>query len=98
MDGKFGRVLFLRSYANFINDELISDLASLPRNTLCALRQKLLMQPEPVAKNLALSLELFTEGSLDVFSKPTNIRTNSRILSYDISGLSLIHICLIGYS
>ena len=41
----------------------------------------------PVAKNLALSLELFTEGSLDVFSKPTNIRTNSRILSYDISSL-----------
>ena len=33
------------------------------------------------------SLELFTEGSLDVFSKPTNIRTNSRILSYDISSL-----------
>ena len=34
MDGKFGRVLFLRSYANFINDELISDLAALPRNLM----------------------------------------------------------------
>ena len=62
-------------------------LQGAPMPTLCELRQKLLMQPEPVAKNLALSLELFTEGSLDVFSKPTNIRTNSRILSYDISSL-----------
>ncbi len=62
-------------------------LQGAPMPTLCELRQKLLMQPEPVAKNLTLSLELFTEGSLDVFSKPTNIRTNSRILSYDISSL-----------
>lgn len=58
-----------------------------PMPTLCELRQKLLEQPEPVAKKLALSLELFTEGSMDVFSRPTNVKTDSRILSYDISGL-----------
>lgn len=58
-----------------------------PMPTLCELRQKLLEQPEPEAKNLALCLELFTTGSLNVFSKPTNVNTASCILSYDISGL-----------
>lgn len=52
--------------------------------TLIDLREKLLQQPEKEAKNLALSLELFTNGSLNVFSHETNVNTNSRIISYDI--------------
>lgn len=32
--------------------------------TLCTLREKLLEQPEPEAKQIALSLELYTTGSL----------------------------------
>lgn len=35
--------------------------------TLCTLRDMLLEQPEPEAKQIALSLELYTTGSLDIF-------------------------------
>ena len=52
--------------------------------TLISLREKLLEQPEKEASELALSLELFTNGSLNVFSHETNVDTNSRIISYDI--------------
>lgn len=52
--------------------------------TLIELREKLLEQPEKEAQELALSLELFTNGSLNVFAHETNVNTNSRIISYDI--------------
>ncbi len=52
--------------------------------TLMDLRSCLLEQPEKEAKDLALSLELFTNGSLNVFAHQTNVNTNSRIISYDI--------------
>lgn len=52
--------------------------------TLITLREKLLEQDEKEAHELALSLELFTNGSLNVFAHPTNVDTNSRIISYDI--------------
>lgn len=52
--------------------------------TLMTLREKLLEQPEREAHELALSLELFTNGSLNVFAHETNVNTNSRIISYDI--------------
>ncbi len=52
--------------------------------TLIDLRKKLLEQPEKEANELALSLELFTNGSLNVFAHETNVNTSSRIISYDI--------------
>ena len=52
--------------------------------TLITLREKLLEQEEKEAHELALSLELFTSGSLNVFAHPTNVDTNSRIISYNI--------------
>lgn len=52
--------------------------------TLMSLREKLLDQPESEAHELALSLELFTDGSLNVFAHETNVNTSSRIISYDI--------------
>lgn len=55
--------------------------------TLVTLRDKLLAQPEPEARAMALSLELFTSGSLDAFAHPTNVDTRSRILAYDIMDL-----------
>lgn len=62
-------------------------LAGAPMPTLCELRQKLLEQPEKEAEGLALAFERFTNGSLNVFSQPTNVKVKSRIISYDISGL-----------
>ena len=48
---------------------------------------ELLQQPEPEAKDIALAIELFTEGSLNTFAKPTNVDTHSRLICYDILDL-----------
>lgn len=55
--------------------------------TLCVLREKLLEQDEPEARNLALALELFTSGSLDAFAHETNVDVNNRLVVYDIMDL-----------
>ena len=55
--------------------------------TLKDLREELLAQPETDAHELALSLELFTDGSLDVFAHQTNVDTKNRMIVYDIFGL-----------
>lgn len=55
--------------------------------TLVTLRKKLLEQKEAEARKLALKLELFTEGSLNIFAHETNVNVNNRIISYDIQSL-----------
>lgn len=55
--------------------------------TLVILREKLLEQPEEEAQGLALSLELFTSGSLDAFAHPTNVDVQNRMVVYDIFDL-----------
>ena len=55
--------------------------------TLCSLRDRLMQQPEPEAKSVALSLELYTDGSLDIFGKQSNVDLEKRIVSFDIHGL-----------
>ena len=55
--------------------------------TLQDFHAELLRQPEPEARDVALAIELFTEGSLNTFAKPTNVDTNARILCYDIRDL-----------
>ena len=55
--------------------------------TLQDFHATLLSQPEEEARDVALAIELFTEGSLNTFAKPTNVDTNSRILCYDIRDL-----------
>ena len=55
--------------------------------TLCDLRQKLLEQPEEKAKDIALSLELFTTGSLDIFGKESTVDLDKRIVVFDIHSL-----------
>ena len=55
--------------------------------TLQDFHAELLRQPEAEARDVALAIELFTEGSLNTFAKPTNVDTNSRILCYDIRDL-----------
>lgn len=56
--------------------------------TLCTVREKLLQQPEPEARDIALTMELYTSGSLDIFAHETNVDTKNRIISYDIHDLS----------
>ena len=55
--------------------------------TLEDFRKVLLEQEEKEAKEIALALELFTKGSLNTFSKQTNVRTNSKLICYDIKDL-----------
>ena len=55
--------------------------------TLDDFRNVLLRQPEPQAKEIALGLELYTKGSLNTFSKQTNVEINNRIVCYDIIDL-----------
>ena len=61
------------------------ETSSIP--TLCTLREKLLEQPEPEAKQIALSLELYTTGSLDIFGKQSNVDLDKRVVVFDIHGL-----------
>lgn len=55
--------------------------------TLKDLYDDLMRQKEPVAHEIALALELFTTGSLNVFAHQTNIDTRNRIICYDIQDL-----------
>ena len=55
--------------------------------TLCTLREKLLAQPEEKAKEIALSLELFTTGSLDIFGHASTVDLNKRVIVFNIHDL-----------
>jgi hypothetical protein len=55
--------------------------------TLREFYNELKKQPEPEAQGIALSLELFTSGSLNVFAHQSNIDVNSRILNFDLYDL-----------
>ena len=55
--------------------------------TLQDFREELLTQDEPEAKEIALAIELFTNGSLNTFAKHTNVNTHSRLICYDILDL-----------
>jgi len=55
--------------------------------TLSALRMKLMEQPEQQAQDIALSLELFTTGSLDIFGHGSNVDLEKRVTVFDIHGL-----------
>ncbi len=55
--------------------------------TLKDLREMLLKQSEPEAANIALAIELFTDGSLNTFARQTNVNTGNRLICYDIHEL-----------
>ncbi|MDD3187809.1 MAG: ATP-binding protein [Bacilli bacterium] len=55
--------------------------------TLQDFREELLKQTEDEAKEIALAIELFTDGSLNTFAKNTNVNTDSRLICYDILDL-----------
>ena len=55
--------------------------------TLQDFRAELLKQSEPEAQEIALAIELFTNGSLNTFAKHTNVDTDNRLICYDILDL-----------
>lgn len=59
-----------------------------PAPLLNDLRLELLKQKEPRAQELALNLEMYTVGSFNMFSCPTNVDTAAHVVTYDLSRLS----------
>jgi len=55
--------------------------------TLLVLQAELRKHRDAEAEGLAKALELFTNGSLNVFAHPTNVNTQSRMVVYDILNL-----------
>lgn len=48
---------------------------------------ELLRQPENEAKNLALIIERYVKGNMDIFANKTNIEIKNRFITFDISEL-----------
>lgn len=61
------------------------DVSRMP--TMTDLYNLLMEQPEPEACAVALSLERFVTGSLDVFAHRTNVKTDARFVVYDIKDI-----------
>lgn len=55
--------------------------------TLCDLRNKLLEQTDPEARNIALALELYTRGSLNIFGQESTVDLDKRVVVFDIHGM-----------
>ncbi len=55
--------------------------------TLQDFYEELLKQQETEAKEIALAIELFVNGSLNTFAKSTNVDTHNRLVCYDILDL-----------
>ncbi len=55
--------------------------------TLKTFYENLKAQPEPQAKSLALSLELYITGALSVFAHETNVDLDKRFVIYDVCDL-----------
>jgi type IV secretory pathway VirB4 component len=51
--------------------------------TLQDFKEDLLKQEETEAKEIALAIELFTDGSLNTFAKETNVDVDNRLICYD---------------
>lgn len=58
-----------------------------PVPTLRDFYDEICQQPEEAAKSVALQLELYIEGTLDVFAHPTNVDITKRLVVYDVRDL-----------
>ncbi|MDL2236055.1 ATP-binding protein [Christensenellaceae bacterium OttesenSCG-928-L17] len=75
-----------RCTANVYREYISNNYAGEPP-TLKDFHAELLRQDEPEARDVALAIELFTNGSLNTFARQTNVDTESRIVCYDIRDL-----------
>ena len=57
--------------------------------TLKDFYEELLKQPEPIAKEIALAIEMYIKGSTQTFSEHTNVNIDNRLISYDIKDLGV---------
>lgn len=83
--GAKGKSIIDRCMANVYRTYMQDYTGSPP--TLKDLHAELLAQTEAEARDIALAIELFTSGSLNVFAHQTNVDMNRRIMLYDILDL-----------
>ncbi len=74
------RIIFMR-IINFII--IIKNMSQISKKFY----NELLRQPESEAKNLALIIERYVKGNMDIFAKKTNIEIKNRFITFDISEL-----------
>jgi len=67
--------------------EYVQDFNPNKQPTLLDFQLELEKQDEPVARDLALALEIYTKGSLGIFANRTNININNRLVLFDIKDL-----------
>lgn len=67
--------------------DYVQDFDERKQPTLMDLQLLLENQPEPESKNIALALEIYTKGSLDIFAHKTNVDMNDRLIIFDIKDL-----------
>lgn len=55
--------------------------------TMLTFYNQLMRQPQPEAQSIALSLERFVKGALDIFSHNTNVEIDNRFTVFNIKGI-----------
>ena len=71
----------LQVYRSMLNDP------TRPQPTLSDLHAALMNVGDPLSRQLALELEMYTEGSLSGFAGQTNVDLSNRYINFDVSGL-----------
>lgn len=72
---------------SIIDRSIILTYHRFKKPTLTNFYNVLCEQPEQAARSIALSLEMFIKGTLDVFAHETNINTNNKLLVFDTKDL-----------
>lgn len=79
----------LSSQQKSILDRCVIEIYRTTSNpSLPLLREMLMAQAEEEAQKLALDLELFSSGSLNIFAQKTNVNLENRLTSFDTHNLS----------
>lgn len=89
MNGQFGtkeKSVVDRAVGIVYRDYILGGYEGEPP-TLKDLKRVLMEQLEKEAKDVALAIEIFTDGSLNTFAELTNVDTESRFICYDIHDL-----------
>jgi len=67
--------------------DVLNNPATAKMPILQDLHELLCQQPEPEAKRLAVALEIYVSGSLNVFNNQTNVDLNNRVVCLDLKQL-----------
>lgn len=83
MGERFGRVLYLKEYANFIRDSIISELTDLNKNMILSIDMKPVPMDEAIRK--AEQIRLGVETNITGWQKRQNANNNfSAVIPYDL--------------